>query len=233
MKSRHGTVLTVLIAVFLLGTFSQGLAQQKKAPPKKRKPHPAFASVKDDPGLPRVLLIGDSISIGYTVPVQKALAGKANVHRAPANCGPTIRGLDQLDKWLGDGRWDVIHFNFGIHDVVCRDGKSQQVPIAQYEKNLGEIVKRFKKTGAKLIWCSTTPIAEGTARLSNDDVTAYNAVAKKIMDANGVAVDDLYAFAMPQLEKIQRPKNCHFTPEGSETLAKQVAASILKALEKK
>ena len=50
-------------------------------------------------------------------PTRKALAGKANVHRAPTNCGPTIRGLEGLDQWLGDGRWDVIHFNWGLHDL--------------------------------------------------------------------------------------------------------------------
>src|SRR5436305_496918 len=71
---------------------------------------PAFAPVQDDPVLPRVLLIGDSISIGYTVPTRKLLQGKANVHRIPENGGPTSNGLAKLDKWLGDGKWEVIHF---------------------------------------------------------------------------------------------------------------------------
>ncbi|MFM7163849.1 MAG: SGNH/GDSL hydrolase family protein, partial [Planctomycetaceae bacterium] len=57
--------------------------------------------VADDPKLPRVLLIGDSVSRGYTQSVRKALAGKANVHRAPANCGPTASGLRNIDVWLG------------------------------------------------------------------------------------------------------------------------------------
>ena len=70
-----------------------------------------FHPVKDDPALPRVLLIGDSISIGYTVPVRAALAGKANVHRPRTNCGPTSRGVENIDAWLGDEQWDVIHFN--------------------------------------------------------------------------------------------------------------------------
>ena len=76
----------------------------------------AWDFVKDDPKLPRILLIGDSVSRGYTQPTRKALAGKANVHRAPANCGPTASGLKNLDAWLGEGKWDVSHFNFGIHD---------------------------------------------------------------------------------------------------------------------
>src|SRR4051794_5451293 len=58
--------------------------------------------VKDDPKLPRVLLIGDSVSGGYTLPTRRALAGKANVHRAPENCGPASNGVKKLDAWLGE-----------------------------------------------------------------------------------------------------------------------------------
>ena len=207
----------------------------------RKRVNPVFAPVKDQPGLPRVLLIGDSISMGYTLPVRKLLAGKANVHRPRANCGPTTRGLQFLDEWLGDGKWDVIHFNWGLHDLKYMDDRGrlvpvekghQQVPIEQYAKNLEELVKRLKKTGAKLIWASTTPVPEGaTGRVKGDEVR-YNAVAKKIMDRYGVAIDDLYAAALPRLAEIQRPKNVHFTPQGSEFLAKHVAESILEALGK-
>ena len=232
MKLIRTVGLVVVSLALILSAVAASAAEPKKAPRKKRAPNPVFAPVTDDPGLPRVLLIGDSISIGYTLPTRKALAGKANVHRAPTNCGPTTRGLEGIDTWLGDGRWDVIHFNWGLHDLKKIEGK-HQVPIDEYEKNLGVLVERLKKTGATLIWCSTTPVPEGcTPPRTNEDTLRYNAVAKKIMDANGIAIDDLYAFALPQLEKIQRPANVHFTPEGSEVLAKQVAAAILKALKK-
>jgi lysophospholipase L1-like esterase len=231
MKSLRRVGWIMLVLAVLLGTADASLGQQKKAPAKKRPASPVFAPVTDDPALPRVLLIGDSISIGYTVAAREALAGKANVHRAPTNCGPTIRGLEQLDVWLGDGRWDVIHFNWGLHDLKRIEGK-HQVPIGEYEKNLRELVRRLKKTGAVLIWCSTTPVPEGcTPPRTNEDTVAYNAVAKKIMDENGIAIDDLYAFALPRLKEIQQPANVHFTPEGSAVLARQVAAAIAKALD--
>lgn len=223
----------LLVLAILPGTVAQGAAQEKQVPRKRRPPNPAFAPVTDVAGLPRVLLLGDSISIGYTVATREALAGKANVHRAPTNCGPTTRGLAGIDAWLGDDRWDVIHFNWGLHDLKQIEGK-HQVPIGEYEKNLGRLVGRLKKTGAALIWCSTTPVPEGCSPpRSNEDTLAYNAVAKKIMEANGVAINDLYAFALPQLSEIQRPANVHFTPEGSAVLAKQVAAAIATALEKR
>ena len=199
----------------------------------KKKADPAFEAVKDDPKLPRVLIIGDSISIGYTPATRKLLAGKANVHRIPENGGPTDNGTKKIAKWLGDGKWDVIHFNWGLHDLKLGTGK-HQVPIDEYEKNLQQLVKTMKATGAKLIWCSTTPVPEGKLNppRKNTDVIAYNVVAKKVMDEHGIATNDLYAFALPQLEKIQLSVNVHFSAKGSEVLASRVASAIEAALKK-
>ncbi|NOZ20946.1 MAG: SGNH/GDSL hydrolase family protein [Planctomycetes bacterium] len=220
---------TLAIAAILFSMTNRSDAQAKKK--KKRRPNPALKPIEDEPGLPRALLIGDSISIGYTLPTRALLKGKVNLHRIPANGGDTRRGLDQLDKWLGDKKWDVIHFNWGLHDLKYIKGR-QQVPIDQYKKNLTELVERLKKTGAKLIWCATTPAPEGDLKPKrlNSDVIAYNEAAKKIMDANGIVIDDLYTLALPKLNEIQRPVNVHFTPEGSKVLAEQVADCILKAL---
>ena len=102
----------LLIAAILV---TPNLHAQAKKP--KRKPNPIFAPVKDDPKLPRVLLIGDSISIGYTLPTREFLKGKANLHRIPTNGGPTTKGLASIEAWLGKGKWDVIHFNWGLHDL--------------------------------------------------------------------------------------------------------------------
>ncbi len=228
MRLINNTIALLLILALAQPLFAQ--AKQKKAA-KAKKQNPAYAQIEDDPNLPRVLLIGDSISIGYTVPTRKCLEGKANLHRPAANCGSTQTGLDSLDKWLGEGKWDVIHFNWGLHDLKYLEGQ-QVTPLAQYETNLRKLVQRLKQTGAKLIWCSTTPVPEGKLNppRSDQDVQAYNAVAAKIMQEEGIAIDDLYAFALPKLTEIQRPVNVHFTPEGSQQLAEQVAKNIAAAL---
>ena len=195
-------------------------------------PNPSLVFIEDDPNLPRVLLIGDSISMGYTIPTRKLLEGKANVHRAPENCGPTIRGLANLKDWLGDGAWDLIHFNFGLHDLVTMEDGKHQVPIDEYEANLRTLVEQLKATGARLIWASTTPVPEGQpspSRIANDAV-AYNAVAKKIMDENGIAINDLHALALPRLAELQQPADVHFTEHGSEVLGEWVARSIEEEL---
>lgn len=211
--------------VFLGALMGVG-AQQPAAP------NPAFAVVQDDPALPRVLLIGDSISIGYTIDVRELLKGKANVHRIPENGGPSINGLEKIDIWLGEGKWDVIHFNWGLHDLKYMDDGKHQVGIEDYERNLDRLVAAMKKTGAKLIWASTTPVpdAKVSPPRKSADVIAFNEAAARVMEKHGVPTDDLYGLALSRLAEIQRAANVHFTDAGSRVLAERVAAEIKRAL---
>lgn len=197
----------------------------------KAKSNP-LSPIEDKPGLPRVLLIGDSISMGYTIPVRKRLEGKANIHRIPANGGPTTRGLANIDKWLGDGKWDIIHFNWGIHDLRHMDDGKRQVEPADYEKNLRALVGKLKATGAKLMWASITPIPEPPLipdRTFGDE-TEYNKIAAKVMKENGIPINDLHTYVSPRFSELQRKQDLHYKPEGSEFLAEKVAAEIAKAL---
>jgi hypothetical protein len=220
-------------------TASSTFAQDKKAP-KKREPNPAMAKIEDVAGLPRVLLIGDSISIGYTLAVREMLQGKANVHRIPTNGGPTTRGLESLKSWLGESKWDLIHYNWGLHDLKYitddpskradpkSDGAKPQVSLPDYEKNLAELVKQLQTTGAKLVWCNTTPVPASDGRVAGDDVK-YNEAAARVMKAAGVLTNDLNAHARAKPEA-QLPANVHYTPEGSRYLAEKVSAVIHEQL---
>jgi hypothetical protein len=243
-------LINVCVALAVLGFGASELvaAEEKKAAPKKakkeRKVNPAMAPVEDVEGLPRVLLIGDSISIGYTVPVREKLEGKANVHRPPANCGPTTRGVEGIDEWLGDGDWEVIHFNWGLHDLKYMGpneenlaepgakGSHQQVPPAEYEANLRKLVKRMKETGAVLIWRNTTPVPEGAAGRVVGDSAKYNAIAAKVMEENGISTNDLFTVSEGFAEGMQLPANVHYSAEGSDALADAVVLSIVEGLEK-
>lgn len=195
-------------------------------------PHPSLAPVADSPGLPRVLVIGDSISMGYTIPVRKLLAGKANVHRVPENAAYTRYGAERLDQWLGSGKWDLIHFNFGLHDLKRMDDGKPQVGLADYEANLLAIVSRLKQTGAKLIFATTTPVPEGKVNPPRlpADVARYNEVALRVMQQNGVEVSDLYEFALPLTSRYQLPVNVHYSDSGYHELAMEVARRIESAL---
>ena len=200
-------------------------------------------SKPSDKDLPKVLLIGDSISIGYTPEVIHRLQDKAFVSRAKANCGDTKRGLSALDNWLGSTKWDLIHFNWGLHDLCYRNPEvktvgnrdkvngTQSVPIAQYRKNLEQLVLRLKKTGAKLIWASTTKVPQGEIGRFAGDELKYNKVALEIMQKHGVAVNDLHQLSSSLEASLFRKRgDVHYTSQGSALLGKKVADRIGKAL---
>jgi len=202
-----------------LGSFYLPIHKREKVAGKSN----AWDYVKDDPKLPRVLLIGDSVSRGYTQAVRTALAGRANVHRAPANCGPTATGIQKIDVWLGDGKWDVIHFNFGIHD--------RATPLADYSQRLEKLVERLQQTGATLVWATTTPIPDvADKKYSAASIVDRNAVAAEIMRKRQVLTDDLFTAITPRLADLQNPDDVHFNSQGYDFLGQQVAASLESAL---
>jgi lysophospholipase L1-like esterase len=197
-----------------------------------------------DPRLPNVLLIGDSISMGYLPSVREQLKGKANVTRPvsvknlPVNCEGTTSGVANLYQWLGTNRWAVIHFNFGLHDLkwVKKPGDvfistdpsdPKQADVVTYETNLEKIVDRLEQTGAKLIFATTTPVpADITPGRTSTDVPKYNAAALRVMKAHNIPVNDLYGFCLPRLGQLQKKKNVHFTDAGSKELGLEVARAI-------
>jgi lysophospholipase L1-like esterase len=211
---------------------------------KRKMENPAYHYVTEYPGLPRVLLMGDSISEGYTEAVQAALKGKANVHRIPANGGSTRKGLAEISKWLGwKSDWKVVHFNFGLHDVARqRDANASgvgtiAVPVEEYVANLEKLVTRLQQTGATLIWASTTPVPVGGGGRVPGDERIYNAAAERLMRARGIRIDDLYAFIQPHLARnpaLQESvttagvvhHDVHFVSEGNALFGPRIAAEI-------
>jgi acyl-CoA thioesterase-1 len=204
---------------------------------------PEVARSQEEKQLPRVLIIGDSISIGYTEPVRKQLKGVALVFRPNENCQHTAHGLARINAWLGKEKWDVIHFNWGIWDTHMLSAKGGLVQNEakfegemrirhtpeRYRENLVKLVDTMEKTGAKLIWASTTPIMSRTGKRF-DDIKKYNAVAEKVMRERMIPVNDLYGYVLPNAKEWQSGDKVHFNAVGNENLAKRVAESIRMAV---
>jgi len=189
----------------------------------------AMKPIEDVLGLPRVLIIGDSISIGYTQPLRAKLKGKANVHRIAMNGGATEAGLEHMQDWLGDGNWAVIHFNFGLHDAKYASETIQRASREEYAENLRLLIAHMKRTGAKLIFATTTPVPKNgilSPGRKFDSIEERNKIAVKVMQEAEVAVNDLYAAVLPTMNKVGRADDVHFAPEGYEVLASAVARSI-------
>lgn len=129
-----------------------------------------------------------------------------------------------------DGSWDVIHFNWGVWDATYRETNAKfykgrhTTSVEDYEKNLRQLVARMKQTGATLIWASTTTVWEGEPGKPNGDEIAYNAVAAKVMQENGVIIDDLHAESI----RLGFPKNTNVHSVGN--LAPKVTDTILSAM---
>lgn len=203
----------------------------------------AFDEVVDNPCLPRVLLIGDSISIDYTPDTREILKGKANIHRPACNCMFSGHVAANIKSWLGEGKWDVVHFNAGIWDCHFVDKNGNilrgladdyydtdkiRTSQAQYKENLNTIIDAILATGAKPVFATTTTIPRW-----NDKQRAYlkslNEIAKELMYYKQVQVDDLYSYSLPHLKEWQLTDQVHFNPLGKEMLARKVSAEILKA----
>ncbi|QDT07817.1 hypothetical protein K227x_62460 [Rubripirellula lacrimiformis] len=243
------SVLKSVMLVLVFACLTSAVTAQDaatKTPAKKpvvAKMRSEYQPPKVDDSLPHVLLIGDSISIGYMLDARKELAGVANVWRPATNCGPTTRGLTSLDAWLGDRKWDVIHFNFGLHDLKYVGPKggnladpkaadsAPQVSIEDYATNLRQIARQLKATGATVIWRETTPVPEGAKGRIPGDSKRYNDVAAKVIaEVGGIETDPMYDVAL-QHKNLQRKADVHYTAEGSALLGKQVAKTVRAALE--
>jgi len=184
-------------------------------------------------GLPRVLLIGDSICNGYRKTVLRLLEGKASVDAwiTPLHLGS--RGLlKELRRVLDHGPYQVIHFNLGLHG--WEEGR---IPKGRYADLLGRYILFLQAhaPGASLVWASTTPITvrgEPTRPdpSRNPVIVRRNALALGVIRDFGVALDDLYATACRHME-LRSKDGFHFTSKGSRLLGEQVARSVESALE--
>jgi hypothetical protein len=196
-----------------------------------------------NPDLPNVLLLGDSITGGYSLDVRRMLADVANVYPPPENCGNTKYGLAHIQKWIDGEQWAVIHFNFGLHDLCYRSPAShlygnrdkvhgvQDVPIVEYRVNLEEIVRDLKRVSPLLIWADTTIVPPNEAGRFPEDVPKYNAVADAIMRKERVSIDALYELTsgFPP-DAFIAPGDVHYTAAGYQRIAEQVSSTIRKTL---
>ena len=188
----------------------------------------------------RVLLIGDSIRLGYEEYVRRELGDSAEVYSFPENGGTSANVLANLDRWVLASQPDILHLNCGLHDLRREfNAQDNAVPLAAYEENLELLFSRIRdETRATLLWATTTPVHEGRHHATKGfdrfeaDVVAYNAAALRVARRHGLPIDDLYAVVMAAgRDRLLLPDGVHYTAEGYALLGAAVAAAIRPLLE--
>jgi hypothetical protein len=183
----------------------------------------------NETNLPRVLLIGDSITRDYFREVEKRLAGKAYVGRLSSSAFIGDGALlEQIKMTLGSMKFEIIHFNNGMHGWQHTEKEYQDA----FPACLATIHKFAPQ--AKLIWASTTPLKvspvtpENSTEATDARIAERNSIALKFVAAERIPVDDLCSLmnGHPEFHR----DNIHFNREGIALQAAQVASQIEQVL---
>ncbi len=187
--------------------------------------------------LPNVLLIGDSIAGGYLGGVQSRLKGVAHVERGNSG-GTTQNGLESIERILGNRDWDVIHFNWGLHDMTWqRRMKPEERGSEAYATRLEKLISRLRETDAKLVWATTTPWPENNYAYfeqrfgeklvySPAEEKKWSDAALAVIQKHQIPVNDLHTLLKPGLETYQKTDDVHFTRDGNRAMAEQIAKVV-------
>lgn len=184
-----------------------------------------------------VLLIGDSIRAGYDKAVKKSLEGKAEVYFPEENCRFASYVLRHFHEYMGDVKFDVVHWNAGLWDNLRLFGEEPHTPIDIYAYYIERICIRIKKLcpDAKVIFATSTSVlsekmSEDFKRY-NEEIEEYNKVAVEIVKKHGFAVNDLYSLSKTLDESVHSDAVHYYTPEGTEVFANKVLKVLAEALE--
>lgn len=186
----------------------------------------------------KILLLGDSIRVGYDKYIKEALSNVAEVYYPAENCRFTtylMRALNGYRKNLGITELDLIHWNVGLWDnLVMQDGKNL-VAIDAYADNIDRLCNIFKSVfpGAKMIFATSTPVQEelyGDFKRYNKDIEAYNAVAVDAVKRHGGMINDLYALMRDVPASYHSDATHFYTRAGTEIITNQVLGCIENAL---
>jgi len=186
----------------------------------------------------KVLLLGDSIRIGYCGYVAKQLQGEAEVFFPDDNCRYTQYTLVSLPGWLAlagaPESIDLVHWNNGHWDMAhFRDEALPLNSPQQYGEMLARIHGQLRKhaPNAKIVFALTTPMNPEPFTCanprSNRDIAEYNAVARTVMEKLGTPVNDLFTLMADKPASFYKDY-AHFTEEGSQILAETVVKMIRK-----
>jgi len=189
-----------------------------------------------------VLLLGDSIRQHYKAAVAEKLGREYSVYGPEENCRFAAYTLNSLRNWLPSyPNPDIIHWNCGLWDTAIlyrEDGCF--TPVSEYVRNMLCILRELKKTGAVIVFATTTPCRDEKALFPgpeptanrNEDIEAYNRAVLDAFREEKLIINDLYAAIYEQRDKLISDDMIHPNEAGVAVLADQVACVIRACSEK-
>ena len=176
--------------------------------------------------LPRVALIGDSITEGYFRLVQKALQGIALVDYLATSYSINSAIYNTMVKsFADDSAYAVVHFNYGLHGY--------NVDEKTYEARCKALLEYISQKSKTIVATSTTVLENDLKTESAhwlEKVRLRNESLVKIATESALTVDDLNALSQGLLGENRMPDGVHFSEKGYIALAESVVKSIQKVL---
>ena len=187
-----------------------------------------------------ILLIGDSIRLGYDKSVRKSLSGIASVYAPEENCrfaSYVLRYLHEYQYLAPEGKVDILHWNAGLWDCLRLFGEEPHTPIDVYAYYIERICIRIRKLmpDAQVIFATCTHVqsekmSENFKRY-NEEIDAYNDAAVAIVKKYGFAVNDLCAVSAALPEEAHSDTVHYYTSMGTEAFTKQVLSYLIPLLD--
>lgn len=182
----------------------------------------------------KIVLIGDSIRMGYQETVRAELSDVAEIWAPEENGGTSTNILAHLDEWIIARNPDIVHINCGLHDLRKEADSTARTPLPQYIENVRTLLSKIQaETNVTIIWASSTPVNEAMHNKNKKfdrfeaDVERYNAAAAEIANDLNISINDIFAMVKSiGRDNIMLDDGVHFSPEGYTQLGKKVAAYL-------
>ncbi|MBR6793656.1 MAG: SGNH/GDSL hydrolase family protein [Clostridia bacterium] len=188
----------------------------------------------------KIVLLGDSIRMGYDKYVKTALEGVAEVYYPSENCKFTQNVLRMIGSWSSE--WpreeiDLVHWNVGGWDLLHLDEAALSTP-EYYGYMIGRIDRKLRELfpGAKIVFALTAHVNESGNTAShgryNAEIEQYNQVAIDALKQSGTRINDLYTISVLAAERGAMSDRSHYyTDEGRRLLGGQVIRIICEELD--
>ena len=189
----------------------------------------------------KIVLIGDSIRMGYDKYVKEALADVAEVYYPEENCKFAEYVLRFAHEWKNNEKWptdvDLVHWNAGLWDALELFGDVPLTSISYYKEAIARIDKRLRMLfpKAKIVFATSTAVLEDLCspdfRRHNSTIMEYNEAALEALKSTDTVINDLWPISYSCPREYHSDFVHYYTPEGTDMMGKRVLSVICGELD--